>query len=151
MSGQGLDYATRRRIREFIRLNMAAPLTAKQIAVHFRLRPDDEPDIRDLMIETALLGVSQREPEVLTPPAEVLDQMLAAVAGQSLADYRTGTCLRTCQSCRNHLLYLLDTAPYTDCPEAQITARLQALHIVHEAHGAEGPDRDAPHIRWITP
>jgi hypothetical protein len=104
------------------------------------------------MTEVAILGRRrQHEPEVLTPPAEVLDILVAAVAGQSLADYRTGNCLRTCQSCRNRLLYMADTAPYSGNTAEKFRARLMTLPETHETHGANGPDQDPPRIRWISP
>lgn len=148
-----LDYDTGRRIREFIRLNMAEPLTAKQIVNRFRLRPGDETDVRDLMIETALIGVPapRREPDVLTSPARVLGLLIFWLACPDVTSSPVRQLLMGCPCCRNHLLYLLDTAPYTDCLEAQITARLRALPEVHKAHGPAGPDQDPPQIRWITP
>jgi hypothetical protein len=150
VSGTGLDYDTSRRIREFIRRNAGVRLlTAQQVVVHFRLRPDEEADVRELMTETAVPGpLPPPAPDVLTPPAEVLDLLVfvLAVAGP---DYRS--CLESCQRCRNHLLYLLDTAPYTDCPGEQIRVRVTALPEVHAAHGTDGPDQDPPRIRWISP
>lgn len=156
MSRHGLDYSTRRRIRDFIRLNMAEPLTAKQVAIHFRLRPDDEPDIQEILAEVAILGSPASRPEVRTPPAEVLDILVAVVAEQSLADYRTGNCLRSCRFCRNSLLYLLDTAPYSGDARQSITARLQFLHVSHDlSHqnqaAADHGDARHPRIRWIAP
>ena len=145
-----LDYQARRRIRDFIRAQMAQPLTAKQIIVHFRLRPDDEPDVRELMTETAILGVPASWPEVVTSPAEVLDQLVFWLASPAVTGGEVRQCLTGCQYCRNHLLYLLDTAPYTGDAGEQITARLKALPVVHEAHGPDGPDQARPRIRWIT-
>lgn len=69
MSGTGLDYSTRRKVRDFIRLNMAEPLTVQQVMAHFRLKPDDEPDVRELMTRTAILGLPGPRPEAVTPPS----------------------------------------------------------------------------------
>jgi hypothetical protein len=56
-----------------------------------------------------------------------------------------------CERCRNHLLYLMDTAPYAGQAAGQIRARLHALGQVHERHsGPDGPDRAAPKIRGLA-
>lgn len=152
MSGTGLDYGTGRRIREFIRLNMASPPTVQQVMVRFRLRPGDEPDVRDLMTEVALIGrLASPAPEVRTPPAEVLDILLSAVAA---APTRVHANLMSCKFCRNRLLYVLDTAPYAGnslTASQAITARLRALPDNHELHQPGSGDSKPPQIRWITP
>jgi hypothetical protein len=148
MSGTGLDYATRRKIREFIRLNMTEPLTAQQIMTRFRLRPDDEPDVRELLTETAILGVPR--PEVVTEPVVLLDLLISWLASSAITPDGTRTLLLGCQWCRNHLLYALDTAPYSG-GVVSVRSRLLALPEVHRAHGPDGPDQDAPRIRWVTP
>lgn len=59
--------------------------------------------------------------------------------------------LARCDRCRNHLLYLLDTAPYAGQAAGQIRARLHALGQVHERHGdPDGPDRAVPGMRWLA-
>ena len=144
-----LDPATRQRITRFIERSRSSRLTPKQVTVQFRLRPDDEAEVRDLMLVAAL---APSGPEVLTPPAEVLDRLVLEVAA-ALSGARM--LLVRCRFCRNHLLYLLDTAPYENDPGSQIISRLRALPQVHELshqnqaavnHGDSRP----PQIRWIS-
>lgn len=59
--------------------------------------------------------------------------------------------LARCDRCRNHLLYLMDTAPYAGQAAGQIRARLHALGQVHEWHAdPDGPDRHTPKIRGLA-
>jgi hypothetical protein len=76
-----------------------------------------------------------------------LDALVREIA---LAAPSPQICLINCDRCRNHLLYLLDTAPYTGQAAEQIRARLRALPEVHKRHGGpDGPDRGVPDIRGI--
>ena len=146
-----LDYDVHRRVREYLEKFDGDHLTPRQVQTRFRLSDDDMQDIRDLMIEVAILGRKRdhdRKPKVLIPPALVLDMLVFAIAS---AGAEPRDLLAYCQPCRNHLLYLLDTAPYTDSPGAQIHTRLRALPEVHKAHIAGRPaDLDPPRIRWIS-
>lgn len=146
-----LDYGTRKKIREFIRLNMAEPLTAHQIAIQFRLRPDYEPEVQnllDIVTEVAVHGRDSDRSEIVTRPVVLLDLLIGWLVG---AGPQIQWLLTDCRFCRNHLLYLLDTAPYTDQSGARIGNRLAALPEAHKAHGVAGPDQHEPDIRWITP
>lgn len=146
-----LDYEIDRMLRVFIQDHMARQLTVQQVMVHFRLRPDSEPDVREIMVETAELGVPEPAPDVRTPPAEVLNILISAMAAASTQVHVN---LMSCQMCRNRLLYLLDTAPYAgdEITAAQaITARLRALPDNHKLHEPGSGDASPPHIRWITP
>lgn len=148
------DAKIRRTIEDYITEHAGEHPTARQVAVRFRVPEAHVTVIMDLMTGTAVPGVPRREPDVLTPPAEVLDILVSAVAGQSLADYRTGNCLRRCQMCRNRLLYLLDTAPYAGdslTASQAILARLRAMPDNHELHQPGSADAAPPRIRWITP
>jgi hypothetical protein len=59
--------------------------------------------------------------------------------------------LVNCGRCRNHLLYLLDTAPYSGRAAKQIRSRLRALGEVHKGHTRQGEaDRAVPKIRGLA-
>lgn len=147
-----LDYETGRRVREYLEQFNGEHLTPAAVKVLFRLRDDDMPDVRDLMTEVAILGRQRKhKPRVVTPPAEILDYLVSWLANPAVTSDEARSLLLNCPWCRNHLLYVLDTAPYSDRGHASIRVRLLALPVVHEAHGANGPDRDPPCIRWITP
>jgi hypothetical protein len=74
----GLDYATRCKIREFIRQHPGEPWTAKQIATHFRLPAEAEPEITwRLAIETELAGVLPPPPQP-GPPRPARDLAVLA-------------------------------------------------------------------------
>lgn len=150
MSGTGLDCDTRRRIENWIIAHPDWPLTVQRVMIQFRLRPGDEPDVREIMTGVAVLG-APRQQEAVTSPAEVLDHLVFWLATPSVTNGEVRTCLTGCLQCRNHLLYLLDEAPYTDFPGRQVNARLNALPEVHKTHGPDGPDRDIPRIRWARP
>jgi hypothetical protein len=83
-------------------------------------------------------------------PERALDEMIRQVAWASTGTQRR---LSSCQLCRNHLLYLLDTIPLSgdeDHARRVIAARLGALPDVHRGHRAPGhPDNASPQIRWV--
>lgn len=92
--------------------------------------------------------------DVITPPAAVLSLVIEKIAQASPIEL---ACLQHCQSCRNRLLYVLDTAPYDGDAAATIAARLAALsldhpgHVDHQGLARDNSDRNPPRIRWITP
>lgn len=85
----------------------------------------------------------------LTRTLDILVECLAspAITGRAVRER-----LDSCQRCRNHLLYLLDTEPYTGRAREALTARLRALPETHARHAAEREHADdtCPSIRGIA-
>jgi hypothetical protein len=83
---------------------------------------------------------------------KVLDILVESLASPVITGRAVRERLDSCQRCRNHLLYLLDTEPYTGLAREAITARLRALPETHARHAAERehPDDTRPQIRGIA-
>ena len=144
--------ALRRNVEDYITEHVNDLSSDAGIAVRFRVSEGYVRAVRtEMAAHSPLPRHGREEPEVLTSPVEVLDHLVFWLASPAITSGEVRQCLTACQQCRNHLLYLLDTAPYTEVPGERVTARLKALPEVHEAHGPDGPDQDRPGIRWISP
>jgi hypothetical protein len=142
--------ALRRRIEDYLTEHQGEDLLPAEVAPHFR--PATSRYIRAIMTEMAKRGPLPRHgsdrSEVVTEPVVLLSMLIGWVIN---AEPEIQRLLTDCGYCQNHLLYLLDTLPYTDQPGARIGSRLQALPEVHRAHGKGGDDLAVPKIRWIMP
>lgn len=81
-----------------------------------------------------------------------LGEMIRAVAEAPLA---TRDLLATCYRCRNSILYLLDTEPYTGMADRAFRSRVAALAMYHETshEGVREPgsgDDRTPVIRGLA-
>lgn len=77
-----------------------------------------------------------------------LDELVRAVAETALP---ARTLLATCYRCRNHLLYLMDTAPYSGQAHTQLARRLAALPDNHQHFHGNGDAHTArPVIRGLA-
>lgn len=94
-------------------------------------------------------------PQDTYSPVQLLDLLVLEVAA---APSGARMLLTSCESCRNRLLYLLDTAPAQDMTIvlSMIRARLRDLppshDLFHQNPGAaDYGDSRTPQIRWIRP
>jgi hypothetical protein len=82
---------------------------------------------------------------------KTLDILVECLASPAITGRAVRERLDSCQRCRNHLLYLLDTEPYTGRAREAITARLQALPETHTRHAErEHADDARPSIRGLA-
>lgn len=84
---------------------------------------------------------------VHTDPVWCLDALVQEIAKSSPDILRL---LRSCNRCRNNLLYVMDTLPFNMGADTILAARLRAVPTHHESfHGGTDYDSGEPHISWI--